>query len=174
MKFKIFLILFIIALGILSYFAYPIVKNRYFKNMAKNEEQKSQTNTIMNNGTQLNSTTGENNTDTDNSSTMDNDIRDTTDESGDNANITAKDCDNECLNFKNNENDLKYCQNICGLSLANDSDNCDSKMGSDKDYCFKNQAVSKTDLAICDSITDTKIKSSCKNRVTEDLLEQQQ
>jgi len=173
---KIILILFIIALGLLAYFAYPIVKNRYFKNESsiKNEEQGSNENTIMNNGNE--SEDEKNNTsdvENEENSASSNEVKDEIDESGDAVNITAKDCDNECLNFQDNESSLRYCQDICDISSTKDSDNCESKTGTDKDYCFKNQAVAKTDLKICNSIADAKIKSACKNRVTEDLLENQ-
>jgi hypothetical protein len=177
MRLKIFLILFIIAIGVLVYFAYPIVKNRYFKNesSAKNEKQEPNANAITNNNTkssdEMDNTIADTGDEEDSASSSE--IKDEIDESGDTANITAEDCDNECLSFKDNAGNLKYCQNICGLSLTNESENCDSKAGSDRDYCFKNEAVAKTDLNICNSITDEKIKSSCKNRVMEDLLEQQ-
>ena len=106
-------------------------------------------------------------------STVSDVAKEESDESGDTSNITAEDCDNECANFKDSSGDLKYCQSICDLSPIKDSDNCESKQGTDRDYCYKNQAVSKTDINICNSISDSKIKSSCKNRVTEDFLESQ-
>ena len=167
----------IIILMAFSYWGYPIVKNRYFKSedVTKNETQKS--NTLLNTEEGFDSSdniyNNDSGIDSEEESTTDDEIKDEFDESGNTSNITAEDCDNECANFKNNESNLKYCQDICDISPIKDNEDCDSKTGTDKDYCFKNQAISKTDLKICNSISDTKIKDSCKNRVTEDLLEQQ-
>jgi len=167
-------------LGVLIYFTFPIVKNRYFEDKSENEnkETSSTANTITDNIGKKSETANDdtaNNNDADDAENLDSngEAKDETDESGDIGNISAKDCDNECANFRDNPADLRYCQDICDLSPIKDSDNCESKQGSDKDYCFKNQAVLKTDLAVCDSIIDAKIKSSCKNRVTEDILEKQ-
>lgn len=178
MKFKIiFSLILVAALGVMAYFAYPIVKGRYFedKNTIENEKQETEEtsgdytisdkdliveNNKIENAVEENAAAGE-------------EIKEETDETGISANITAEDCDNECENFKNNASDLKYCQNICDISPIKDTENCESKSGADKDYCFKNQAVAKIDLNICESISDSKIKSSCRSRVTEDMLENQ-
>jgi hypothetical protein len=170
MKFKIiFSLIFIAALGVLAYFAYPIFKIRYFENNSteKTEEQKTNKATATDDIKNKESDAAQEDSD------LNEEAKTGTDETGVSANITAEDCDNECGNFKDSANDLKYCQDICGLSPTKDSENCESKSGSDKDYCFKNQAVAKTEIGICDSISDPKIKSSCKNRVTEDMLENQ-
>lgn len=180
MRFKIiFSLVFIAALGVLAYFAYPVLKERYFEdtNSVQNDKSKTEDEDLYD------YKVGENNLDIENNSgisaendsqengTAEEETKEETDETGVSANITAEDCDNECASFKDNASDLKYCQNICDLSPIKDSDNCESKSGTDKDYCFRNQAIAKTDPTICDSISDSKIKSSCKNRVTEDMLE---
>ncbi len=169
-----------VALGLLAYFGYPLIKERYFESEEITENEFPDPDLVAPNEMEADL---ENHSDVDFSedesepensfSPESEEIRDATDESGDSSNVTAEDCDNECSNFKNNASDLRYCQDLCGLSSASSNDNCDSLQGSDKDYCFKNQAIAKTDLRICDSIADAKIKSACKNRVTEDLLEQQ-
>ena len=177
MKFKIsFSLIFIVALGVMSYFSYPIVKERYFNtenNIGK--EIQEQNDSISNNDHEVNiSDTGNEQADSDlESQNLNEETKTEIDEKGVSANIAAEDCDNECENFKDNASDLKYCQNICDLSPIKDSENCESKSGTDKDYCYKNQAVAKTDLNICGSISDSKIKSSCRSRVTEDMLENQ-
>lgn len=168
-----------ILLGILTYFGYPIVKERYFKgdNATESEKQESTTVSNPNNSdveTEAGDDASDSEADNEEDSAISDEVEDDVDESGDSSNITAEDCDNECENFKDNASDLRYCQDICGLSGTQSGENCDDKSGSDKDYCLKNQAVSKTDINICDSISDSKIKSSCKNRVTEDILENQQ
>lgn len=158
---KIILLLFILASLVLAYFAYPIIRNRYFKTEIKQvikfDEKKSE---------DIKPATDSNNIPEDS-------IKDEIDESGEIGNISAKDCDNGCENFKNNSSDLKYCQDICDLSPVKESENCENLQTKEKDYCLKNQAVTKIDLKICNLISDSTIKSACKNRVMEELLERQ-
>lgn len=176
MKSKIFLILILIAIGVLTYFGYPIIKERYFKSEKATEIEKQESPTST--GSSFFNETDKDESASDASdavedSAVSDEIKNEADESGDASNITAEDCDNECENFKDSSSDLRYCQDICGLSGSQSGENCEEKSGSDKDYCLKNQAVSKKDLDICNSISDSKIKSSCKSRVTEEILEQQ-
>jgi hypothetical protein len=176
MRLKIFLPVFIIVLIILAYFGYPVIKNRYFN--SAQQAQSDQENVISNDA---NNKSRIENTDTSEQAsaedTTENTEGDTSqieppaDEGGNFDNITADDCDNECVNFKSNDGNYKYCRDICGLSLTDANNNCGEKQEPDKDYCFKNQAILKTDLKICDSISDTKIKSSCQSRVTEDIVD---
>ncbi|MFH0969753.1 MAG: hypothetical protein V1804_04550 [Patescibacteria group bacterium] len=163
---KLFLILFLIFLGVFVYFAYPIVKARYFEN---GNSQKQEPKTI------INQTTSE---DLGKSSAKDNvnsaDMQNQADETGTNPNISAKDCDNECADFSDNEKNLKYCQEVCGLSTTESSENCDSKQGIEKDYCLKNFAIQKKDFEKCKKIQDASIQKTCKNRISEDIIENQQ
>jgi len=169
---KITLLLFALASLVLAYFAYPIIKNRYFKSEVKEvikiDNKKSNDNKMLNSNN-----TFEENLEITNPNETEDTTKDKIDESEDIENISAKDCDNECENFKDNSADLKYCQDICDLSPIKESENCENLPSKEKDYCFKNQAIAKIDLKICDLISDSTIKSACKNRVTEELLEQQ-
>lgn len=174
MKYKIFLLIFAVVLGIVAYFTYPIIKERYLgnKDATTQESEKADTTSTTTSENAKNYTEDEEeNEEDENDPLLNDEVKDETDESGDTQNVTAEDCDNECADFKDNESDLKYCQNICGLVSTESNNDCENKVGSDKDYCYKNQAVAKTDLNICNSISDEKIKTSCKNRITEDLLE---
>lgn len=169
---KIILLLFALASLALAYFAYPIIKNRYFKSEVKEvikiDNKKSNDNKMLNSNN-----TFEENLEITNPNETEDTTKDKIDESGEIGNISAKDCDNECENFKDNSADLKYCQDICDLSPIKESENCENLPSKEKDYCFKNQAIAKIDLKICNLISDSAIKSACKNRVTEELLEQQ-
>ena len=169
---KITLLIFALAFLALAYCAYPIIKNRYFKNEVKEvieiDNKKSSDSKAINSNN-----ISEENLKISDPNETENTVKDAIDESGDIENISAKDCDNECENFKDNIADLKYCQDICDLSPIKESENCEKLLDKEKDYCFKNQAVAKIDLKICDLISDSTIKSACKNRVTEELLEQQ-
>ncbi|NTV41393.1 MAG: hypothetical protein HGA61_03920 [Candidatus Moranbacteria bacterium] len=91
--------------------------------------------------------------------------------------VTTKDCDNQCKDYSDSE-DLKYCQNVCGLATiskesVSKTTKCETIEDSlEADYCFKNQAISKKDIKLCNSIIDSNIKKSCTNRFLEDILDQ--
>jgi hypothetical protein len=88
--------------------------------------------------------------------------------------IQSADCDNDCANFKNNENDLKYCREVCGdrpVAPKDSESQCENLSGLEKDSCWRDLAVSKKDFAVCDKISDMKLKKVCKNRVTEEILD---
>lgn len=85
--------------------------------------------------------------------------------------VTGQDCQNKCVQFKSDAENLRYCQNFCGLSPVNKkTDSCDSLEGLEKDYCWKDLAINKKDFAACENIADSGIKKTCKNRVTEEVL----
>lgn len=87
--------------------------------------------------------------------------------------FNSKDCDNNCKRFKNNPEDYKYCQQVCGdlpVSKKNSADDCANLTGDEKDYCLKDLGVSKSDFSFCNQIKDEKIKKVCKDRITEDLI----
>lgn len=91
--------------------------------------------------------------------------------------VTTKDCDNQCKSYTDPE-DLKYCQNICGLATpskesVSKTTKCETiEDGLEADYCFKSQAINKKDIKLCNSIIDSNIKKSCTNRFLEDILDQ--
>ena len=95
----------------------------------------------------------------------------TTEETNIYINVTPPDCMRECEPYKYDEKELRYCQNVCGISESTSANDCDKLKDLEKDYCYKNQAIEKKDASICDSISDTAIKKSCKNRIQEDILE---
>jgi hypothetical protein len=87
--------------------------------------------------------------------------------------ISSKDCSNHCSRYKDNADDFAYCQQVCGdasITKKNSLADCVSLTGDQKDYCIKDLAVGKEDLDICNQIVDAKIKKTCKNRITEDLM----
>lgn len=173
---KVISFLFILALGLLAYFSYPIIKSRYLnsenRTESKTDVSAENRKDTKNFGTNSDSTINNDENEKEEPAESELQVKNRVDESGTVSNITAEDCDNECKDFKDNSSDLRYCQDICGLSQPV-TDNCSEKQGLDRDYCFKNEAISKADLNICDSVFDSKIKSSCKSRITEDLLEKQ-
>jgi hypothetical protein len=85
--------------------------------------------------------------------------------------ITGEDCDNKCDDFNEAEEDFMYCLEICGLADSENSDDCMKLSGITQDYCWKAQAVESSDFKLCDKISDAGVKKTCKNRVTEDLVE---
>ncbi len=161
MRFKIFWLIFVIVLAILIYFALPIARERYFNNDAKKIEIAPQ-----------NENSPENEIENQNIIPV-NEPAEKIDVAGTLPNIGAKDCDNECQNFKDNVKNLTYCQEVCGLSLTKNDANCENKTSLEKDYCLKDLGIAKKDFKICDQIQDSEIKKTCKNRITEDIIEDQ-
>lgn len=152
---KISFLLFLIFFSIFVYFAYPIVKSRYFeKNNIQNQPEKTITNQNE-------------------SEEPGNKTQESTDQAGTSPNISARDCDKECEEFKDDEKNLKYCQEVCGFSPEKVEVNCGDKSGLEKDYCFKSLAIQNKDFKICDQISDSGIKKACKNRISEDIIESQ-
>lgn len=85
--------------------------------------------------------------------------------------VTGQDCQNKCIQFKSDAENFKYCQNFCGLNSTNKKiTSCDTLEDLEKDYCWKDLAINKKDFAACGNIKDSGIKKTCKNRVTEEVL----
>jgi FlaG/FlaF family flagellin (archaellin) len=164
-KSKILLIaIFVIAAAVVLYFAYGVVKKRY---MATNTER-------------LNLNNGETQTSTDNPASDQNsgdqavtpEIDNTIPTNGQ-PNVQKTDCNDDCANFAGNADNLKYCQEVCGdipISKKSSEDDCANLSGLEKDYCWRDLAVSKTDAGICDKISDAKLKKVCRVRVGEEIL----
>lgn len=88
--------------------------------------------------------------------------------------ITRDNCDNNCKSFEADSASLTYCQQVCGIAPVQENPNCDGKADLEKDYCQKDLAITKTDAALCESVKDDNIRQTCKNRVAEDLMEKVQ
>lgn len=87
--------------------------------------------------------------------------------------INSKDCGNNCTRYKSNEENYKYCQQVCGdipASKKGSEEECANLSGLEKDYCWRDLAVSKLDSSICKKISDQKLQTVCRNRVAEELL----
>lgn len=87
--------------------------------------------------------------------------------------VTDADCKNECKGFQEAE-DVTYCKQVCGLTAPKKNvSRCEALEDLDQDYCYKDLAISKNDPKICDKIDDAGIKKTCKNRLLEDIIDQQ-
>ena len=167
MKKIFFIIVILLAAGAAGFFAWK----KYFR-------PASSTKTFLNGsaGTENNITpNADENSDTANSANS------TPAEVSGHPDIQPSDCDSECARFQK-DSDLAYCRQICNIPIenpdANQNDNqasgdCGSKNGLDKDYCLKDQAVSADNFDACDQIADSGVQKACKDRITEDILEQQ-
>jgi hypothetical protein len=170
--------IYFIMAAIVIFFAYGTVKNRYFPS----EEKKTES--ALPNAEQPSATTPDVNSSGD-PAVEEN--QDNSEQSSDQANadaqkaaaegshlyVTSKDCDKNCDKWKDNADDLKYCQEVCGIIPATQKgskDECSSLEGLEKDYCLRDVAVSKTDIDICEEIKDARVKKVCKSRIVEDLL----
>lgn len=175
----------IAVIGI-AVWGYIIFENRYTKNTTPTKESTTIEQT-ENNGEAKITIDADGNVVADDSNATDSDseIADLDEDSSTQAeveedsfiDITTKDCENNCKNFPDTE-DLKYCQNICGLNskvtenVTKLTDCSDIEDPLEADYCFKDFAIKKNDVKICDNIEDASIKKSCKNRFIEDILDQ--
>lgn len=90
------------------------------------------------------------------------------------TNITRENCADDCKVFAKDGALFTYCQQVCGLAPTKSDSDCDSKAALEKDYCQKDLAVSKTDAALCETITDDNIRQTCHNRIAEDIVEKMQ
>jgi hypothetical protein len=179
-KLKLPIIVFIIAAICLSIWVFFIFKQRNSSpadnSVQKTEQQQTQ------NEEQLQTNSSDQKTDDTSSTTLPNSADNSAENSSDeNAHIektnfievSSKDCDNNCKNYKDKD-ELKYCQNFCGLNIQKeDTDDCADLESLEADYCFKDLAISKKDYALCDKISDAGILKTCRNRITEDILDSQ-
>lgn len=90
------------------------------------------------------------------------------------AHITTQHCNDDCKAFANQLDLFEYCQQVCGITPVKKVSNCDGKDGIEKDYCLKDLGITKDDTSICGQISDANVKNTCKNRVLQDIIEQQQ
>lgn len=99
---------------------------------------------------------------------------------------TSDDCKNECKDYENDINKFNYCKQICGLvpmansnldeSISNNNKNttnCENLASLDKDYCWRNLAIDEKNFDNCKKIEDKNIYQQCKNRITEDIIDNQ-
>jgi hypothetical protein len=158
------IIVFVIAVAAVLYFAYGVVKNRYFapaKNIeTKNSETQNQINQPVDGSENIN---------------QENNAAEGTAPVAENGQpvFESADCASDCARFKNIPDGLKYCQEACGdrpITPKDSETQCANLTGIDKDACWRDLAVSKKDVDICDKISDAKLKKVCKNRVTEEFL----
>jgi len=161
----ILIIIFIIAAAAILYFAYGVAKNRYLGTKMESFD--------LNDGEMQNSadsSTGDQSVGDQLSAPTEVDSIDPTNGQPD---VQSSDCENNCANFADNADNLKYCQEVCGdrpVTSKETAGQCENLTGLDKDSCWRDLAVSKKDFAVCDKISDAKLKKVCKNRVTEEVL----
>lgn len=164
-KSKIILIsIYIIAAAAVLYFAYGVVKNRYFgtgKNIeTKNSETQDQINQPVDGTENIN---------------QENNAPENTAPATENGQPVFEnaDCASDCARFKDIPDGLKYCQEACGdrpITPKDSETQCANLTGIDKDACWRDLAVSKKDIDICAKISDAKLQKVCRNRVTEEVL----
>jgi hypothetical protein len=161
--------IFVVAMAAVLYFAYGVIKKRYFPavNNAGSENDQTQDQTGAETEDQAADQIIEN------QESVSSGIDSVAPAEG-RPDVQKSDCDNNCVNFKNNPDNLKYCQEACGdrpVAPKNSESQCESLSGLEKDSCWRDLAVSKKDFSFCDKISDAKLKKVCVNRVTEEMLD---
>jgi hypothetical protein len=164
MKIKILITFFLLVFGGVAYFAYPIISNRYFQSSPgaseeENSSEKENKKSFFNNASEDNN--ADENDNIPDESTVPDDVF---------IEVDTEDCEDGCEQFEDAD-DKKYCQEYCGLNTPpTTADDCDKLADLEKDYCWKNQALTKKDFSLCKKIVDKKILESCKTRLTEEVL----
>ncbi|HDZ11097.1 MAG TPA: hypothetical protein ENH53_02710 [Bacteroidetes bacterium] len=172
---KVFFVVFIVILGFMIWYGYPILKDRYFNGGSVKIKNSSIENKTNGNAGQESEQSGEL---TNESEEIIEDQEEQIQEEQETLKsegkiylkITPEDCDSECEKFSGDN--LEYCQEVCGLKPPEENqENCDSLSGLEKDYCLKNLGIQNKDFSYCDKISDSNIAETCNNRITEELLE---
>ncbi|MEF3691736.1 MAG: hypothetical protein V3574_01600 [Candidatus Moraniibacteriota bacterium] len=165
MKTKILIFVYLALFGGALYFIYPIISDRYFN---PQEETSSEKSTDKKSSLDETEDTEINNDDDSDDTPIEEVPEDVF------IDIEAEDCEDGCEQFEDEE-DKKYCQEYCGLlEMSDESDtDCESLEDLEKDYCYKNQAIADKDFKLCEKISDKKLRESCQNRITEELLNNQ-
>ncbi len=84
--------------------------------------------------------------------------------------ITRTDCDGACTHYTGDRKE--YCINFCGFTAATEGTTCANMTGLQKDYCTRDAAVQDGDITKCGDISDSGIRTQCKNRINEDLIDE--
>jgi len=157
---KIILTLFLVAIGIFSYFSYPIVKNRYFSNNTINDSQSA--------------------VPSENSFSIQNeDATEEDDSPGDLpiekevTPISESECEDECSDYSLPK-EKTSCLEECKISATrNESKDCTTSSEAEKDSCWKEKAIKENKFEYCNNIENYSVKKSCKDRLIENILESQ-
>lgn len=166
MKQIIIIITILAILAAVSYFVYPIVKERYFTGESESEKE-----TGIDIKIKPGETPGEE-ARTDTASGQPAEEKEDA-ELQEVPKITDEDCENECEAYQDNGENLLYCREVCGLKKSKaPADSCDNETGLEKDYCLKDKAIGEQNFEICEKISDAAIKKTCQNRIAEELLEE--
>ena len=186
---KIIFALIAVAIGFFIFYSYPIIRDRYFSNEDSAGEENNQVDSEKDSiaeSENANSENIENSQTEETSETTDPELEkiiaeeDTEEEKAANetededsfAKITSQDCQNSCQDFSDDD-ELKYCQEYCGLDDAKNGSDCADLEGLEIDYCYKTSAIAKKDYSLCDKIKDAGIQKTCRNRITEDIIDSQ-
>ncbi|MCX6766048.1 MAG: hypothetical protein NT136_03780 [Candidatus Moranbacteria bacterium] len=164
---KIILGFFIILFLAVSYWAYKVVRVRYFPSPTVVEEKSAIPQAEVQKNTEGEKTSPDGTTE---SPSMEKEKASS--ENGEALpQIDSEDCDNECAGFEGKN--LDYCRQVCGFTeIKKITDDCQNTNGLEKDYCLKDMAVTKMDFKICDEIKNATVKETCKNRITEEILDE--
>jgi len=161
---KIIIIIYLIILTVLLYYAINIFMARKNENSIDNKTLNKKTSIIFNQKDATQKTTGE-----------------ATEETTDNSSasmptkpayeITQEDCHQQCAQIIEKAK-KKYCQQICGLTISSpNTGDCEKQKELNKDYCLRDQAVKEKDFQKCNLIYDSGIKRQCVNRINEDIID---
>ncbi len=165
---SVFFALIIVAM---IFWAYPIIKERYFEEESvNNEATKSVIKQEKNSDSDANEEEVDNKTEEEFEKENEDEIVPVEEEEPF-LEITLKDCSEKCKKYEKDSEDLEYCRQVCGLSdPKTETGDCAELEGLEENYCWKDQAISKLDFKLCDKISDKNLRRTCINRITEEVL----
>lgn len=185
-KNKLILVIFAVAIVCLLIWAFFIFRQRNALPPTDTEELKNEQQTQVDDQTTLSNDVEVKkdektsvSSDSENNSSDESDPSDITNEEIEKTNLTevsSEDCDNRCEDFDDSE-EFEYCQEVCDIAAVKKDEknkDCDNLSDLEKDYCLKDLAIKEKDLEICKKIEDLSIEKTCRNRITEDILDASQ
>ena len=85
---------------------------------------------------------------------------------------TPEDCEQECEGFSTLAAEQNYCLSFCGLNQTGyQGKDCMTLTSSERDACFKEQAIRERNGETCARIGESSLRRVCEARVAEELFD---
>lgn len=89
-----------------------------------------------------------------------------------NKKVTPEDCEQGCESFSTLPAEQAYCFSFCGLNQEGyQGKDCTMLSGTDKDACFKEQAIRERNPETCARIGENSLRKACEARIAEELFD---
>jgi hypothetical protein len=86
--------------------------------------------------------------------------------------VTAEDCEQGCESFSTLPAEQSYCRSFCGLNQETYlGKNCMTLVDTERDVCFKEQAIREHNAETCARIGESSLRKVCEARIAEELFD---